>query len=184
MNSIIYSILLGLAAISLATLTEKQQQTLNFIIGKCAEGVDIELNSNFTTQWEHTGDLFPDEEKSQAAYTEKQQEMFNFIVGKCAEEQDIELNSDFTEQWEYTGFLFPDEDKSKRFAICLARKIDVLDDDGMIKTDVFIGLLADGHDVQVLTELVNKCNTNEGDTIEDRAYNFYKCFWAEKTFDM
>ncbi|XP_058455253.1 uncharacterized protein LOC131432766 isoform X2 [Malaya genurostris] len=64
MNCFTSLILLGLVALSLAVYTETQQEIMNFIVGKCAEEQDIELNSNFTEQWEYTGLLFPDEDKS------------------------------------------------------------------------------------------------------------------------
>ncbi|XP_058448381.1 uncharacterized protein LOC131428443 isoform X2 [Malaya genurostris] len=117
-----------------------------------------------------------------ADYTEKQLQTINFIVGKCAQEQDIELNSDFTKQWMYTGLLFPDEEISKKFAVCTLRALDGIDADGTIQSQLLIDLLADGHDVQIITDHINECNTGEGDTIEDRGYNFYKCFWGEKSF--
>ncbi|XP_058448382.1 uncharacterized protein LOC131428443 isoform X3 [Malaya genurostris] len=118
-----------------------------------------------------------------ADYTEKQLQTINFIVGKCAQEQDIELNSDFTKQWMYTGLLFPDEEISKKFAVCLDRAIGVLDADGTFKPQVLIDLMADGHDVQIITEHINKCITGEGDTIEDRGYNFYKCYWGDESYN-
>ncbi|XP_058455255.1 uncharacterized protein LOC131432767 isoform X2 [Malaya genurostris] len=120
----------------------------------------------------------------QAGYTEKQTQSLNFIIGECAKEQGIELNSDFTEQWKYTGDLFPDEEKSKQFAVCLDHKMGVLGADGTIESQVLIDFLAEGHDVQPLTELVQHCAESDGDSAEDRLYEFYKCFWAEITFEL
>ncbi|XP_058455250.1 uncharacterized protein LOC131432764 [Malaya genurostris] len=57
-------ILIVLASLCQALYTEKQEQTLNVVVGQCAEELGIDLNSNFTEQWEYTGVLFPDEEKS------------------------------------------------------------------------------------------------------------------------
>ncbi|XP_058448386.1 uncharacterized protein LOC131428447 [Malaya genurostris] len=119
-----------------------------------------------------------------AEFTDEQQEHLNQNVEKCADKLGIELNSDFMEQWKYTGNLFPDEEKSKMFAICLLYTIAALDADETINTQNVIDFYADGHDVQALTELVQECNISEGINIEDTAYNFYKCFWTRKTFQL
>ncbi|XP_058448385.1 uncharacterized protein LOC131428446 [Malaya genurostris] len=117
-----------------------------------------------------------------AEYSEKQKQTQSYIVGKCAEEQDIKLNSDFAKQWMYTGLLYPDE-ISKKYAVCLDRAIGVMDADGTINPQPLIDFLADRYDVQIITEHINKCNTGEGDTIEDRGYNFYKCYWGDMSFN-
>ncbi|XP_058448388.1 uncharacterized protein LOC131428449 [Malaya genurostris] len=119
-----------------------------------------------------------------ALYTEKQEQSLNVIIEKCAEEQGIELSNEFTEHWKYTGDLFPDEEKSKKFALCSQRMINMWNADGTSNIQAMIDFLADGHDVQAVTEATQKCNTDEGDTIEDKGYNFYKCFFAERIFDL
>ncbi|XP_058448383.1 uncharacterized protein LOC131428445 [Malaya genurostris] len=118
-----------------------------------------------------------------AEYSEKLKQTQNFIVGKCAKEQGIELNSDFTKQWVYTGLLFPDEEISRIFAVCLVGAIGMMDADGTINPQPLIDFLADTYDFQIITEHMNKCNTGDGDTIEDRGYNFYKCFCGDKSFN-
>ncbi|XP_058453448.1 uncharacterized protein LOC131431634 [Malaya genurostris] len=118
------------------------------------------------------------------AYTENQKLTLNYITGKCTEKLDIEFNGDFTEQWSNTGVLFPDEEKSKKFAYCIESMVDAVEADGMINTQNLVAFLSDSHDVQAMMELIDECNTGEGDTPEDKVYNFYKCFWNNISFEM
>ncbi|XP_058447327.1 uncharacterized protein LOC131427814 isoform X2 [Malaya genurostris] len=116
-----------------------------------------------------------------AGFTEEQLQKQNVVVGKCADELGIELNSDFTEQWTFNGNLFPDEETPKKFVVCIVRALGVMDADGTFKLQALVDFLGDNHDVPALKKHTTKCNMEGGDTVEDRTYNIYKCFWDEET---
>ncbi|XP_058818707.1 uncharacterized protein LOC131681735 [Topomyia yanbarensis] len=119
-----------------------------------------------------------------AAYTEKQQALLADVVGKCALELGVTLNSDLIERSKSSGNPFPDNEKSKSFVACFLTKTGALTADGKIQKQKFIDFLSEGHDANAVAEVVEKCAGVEGDTVEDKGYNFHKCFWAEKKFEL
>ncbi|XP_053692188.1 uncharacterized protein LOC128740650 [Sabethes cyaneus] len=119
-----------------------------------------------------------------AAYTEKQQAELADYIAKCAIELKVTLGSDLLERSKSGGNPFPDNENTKKFVVCFMTKTGVLMADGTIATQKFIDFLAEGHDVNAITEVVEKCAKVEGDTPEDKGYNFHKCFWAEKKFEL
>ncbi|XP_058448362.1 uncharacterized protein LOC131428425 [Malaya genurostris] len=119
-----------------------------------------------------------------AEYTAKQQEILAEVVGKCAVELGVKINKDLIERSKSSGNPFPEDENSKKFVACFLNKTGVLTADGKIQTEKFIAFLSEGHDAKAVTEVAEKCATVEGDTIEDKGYNFHKCFWAEKKFEL
>ncbi|XP_058448370.1 uncharacterized protein LOC131428432 [Malaya genurostris] len=116
-----------------------------------------------------------------AEYTEKQLEILSDIAKKCALELAMELNSDVIDTFNYSGNLTDDED-SKRYVACALTTMGAIDTEGKNQGRKFIDDFSEGHDIEVLTKIVQKCSMVDGDTIEDRGYNFYKCFWTENLF--
>ncbi|XP_055550826.1 uncharacterized protein LOC129733198 [Wyeomyia smithii] len=119
-----------------------------------------------------------------ADYTPKQQAFLADIIAKCAVDLKVTLGSDLLERSKSGKNPFPDNEKTKSFVICFMTKTGVLSPDGTIATQKFIDFLAEGHDVKAITDVVQKCAKVEGATPEDKAYNFHKCFWEEKTFEL
>ncbi|XP_058448367.1 uncharacterized protein LOC131428429 [Malaya genurostris] len=116
-------------------------------------------------------------------YTEKQQKLLNDIAEECAAKLDMELTYDYMQRFIYSGDL-PDDAMSKKFIICTQKKIVEMDADGKIQSQKIIDNFADNHDIRALTEVILKCSSVEGDTVEEKVYNFYKCLWIEKNFDL
>ncbi|XP_058448366.1 uncharacterized protein LOC131428428 [Malaya genurostris] len=118
-----------------------------------------------------------------AALTPEQQEEADMAIGQCATDLGFQLDGDIIVIVKYNGTLFPGDENSKEFLACALKQIDVLTDDG-IQIEKYIDFLSEGHDVQALSEVINKCATVDGDTVTDKGYNFYKCFWDTKDFDL
>ncbi|XP_058448364.1 uncharacterized protein LOC131428426 [Malaya genurostris] len=119
----------------------------------------------------------------QADYTAKQEKTIDDIAEQCGMDMDLNLNDDFVEMFKSTGNV-PDEDDTQAFITCFLNKIGAMDDDGNIVSDKFIDFESDGHDLEAVKEVVEKCANVEGDSINEKGYNFYRCFWDEKKYDI
>ncbi|XP_058448360.1 uncharacterized protein LOC131428423 [Malaya genurostris] len=119
----------------------------------------------------------------QANYTEKQEQMLDDIAEQCGMDMGIKLNDDFVQLFKFTGDL-PNDDDSQEFITCALHKIDAVDEDGYVIADKFVDFESDGHDLDAVKEVVEKCAKVEGDSVNERGYNFYKCFWDEKKYEI
>lgn len=90
------------------------------------------------------------------------------------------MDDAFLHPGSYEGVLFNDDRKNKQFIACFLTKMGAVSEDGKILGSKLLEFMADEHDESNLKGTVEKCVAVEGDTLEDRAYNFHKCFWAER----
>ncbi|XP_055601444.1 uncharacterized protein LOC129750506 [Uranotaenia lowii] len=119
---------------------------------------------------------------SGAIYSPIQQEKIRKIADPCASEQNIPLaESDYKRAFD-GGELFEDESFSKKMAKCFLEKIDALSADGVISGKMVVEFFADGKTPAPLVELAEKCvSSAEGETSDDRALTFYRCFSKGKS---
>ncbi|XP_058448361.1 uncharacterized protein LOC131428424 [Malaya genurostris] len=119
-----------------------------------------------------------------AKYTEKQNQFTADVYAKCAIELAMVIDSDFIERSKITGNVFTNDEASKKLLACWYTQAGMIDSDGNIRVQALVDYLSEGRDVQALTDVVEKCATVDGDTVEDKAYNFEQCFWKELTFEL
>ncbi|XP_058448365.1 uncharacterized protein LOC131428427 [Malaya genurostris] len=120
---------------------------------------------------------------SQAEFSPEQQMIMDAFIGKCSEESDKQLDGDILVLYKYNGTYFPDDESSKKFVACTLMEIDALVD-GEIQQENYINFLSEGHDFPSLAGITDICARVDGDTNVDKGYNFYKCVWAAKDFDL
>nr|XP_019536406.2 uncharacterized protein LOC109407706 [Aedes albopictus] len=115
-----------------------------------------------------------------AHLTQKQHETIKDIAIVCARELEITLDDAFLQPGIYEGVLFKDDRKNKQFIACFLTKMGAVSADGKILGDKLLEFMTEDHDDSSLKSTIEKCVAVEGDTLEDRAYNFHKCFWEER----
>lgn len=60
----------------------------------------------------------------------------------------------------------------------------LLDTEGVIQTQVIVNYFKDNFDEQLLKKLMHTCGQPEGETTEDKTWNFYNCCFINKEFDI
>ncbi|XP_062551793.1 uncharacterized protein LOC134217050 [Armigeres subalbatus] len=117
---------------------------------------------------------------SYAHLTSKQYDTVKDIAVLCAKELEIKLRDGFLMPGFYEGALFDDVGKNKQFIACFLNKMGAVSLGGQILGSKVLEFMADEHDQANLKVTVEKCVAVGGDTLEERAYNFHKCFWEER----
>lgn len=137
-----------------------------------------------------------------AQLTPKQHARIKEISEICEEELIITLDESFLKPEPYDGsILFNDDNKTKvytfglirlwkqasksrfhfqMFVACFLTKLGAVSPDGMILASKLLEFMAEGNVAAELEDAVVKCAAVEGDSLEDRAYNFHKCYLAER----
>nr|XP_029708676.1 uncharacterized protein LOC115255057 [Aedes albopictus] len=74
--------------------------------------------------------------------------------------------------------------KTKKYIKCVMDSMGLLDSDGAIQTQVIVDYFKDNYDEQLLKKLMKTCGQPEGETVEEKTWNFYNCCFANKEFDI
>uniref|UniRef100_A0A1Q3FTU1 Putative conserved secreted protein n=1 Tax=Culex tarsalis TaxID=7177 RepID=A0A1Q3FTU1_CULTA len=78
-------------------------------------------------------------------------------------------------------FVTRTDDASKKVIQCVLLRLNLIDCQGTVKRKRFESFYEDGHAVDKLPGVINGCNQKKGSALE-RTFNFYKCFFEQKTF--
>ncbi|XP_052564119.1 uncharacterized protein LOC120418002 [Culex pipiens pallens] len=73
------------------------------------------------------------------------------------------------------------DDVSKKVIQCVLLRLNLIDCQGTVKRKRFEAFYEDGHEVDSLPGVINGCTQRKGTALE-KTFNFYKCFFEQKTF--
>lgn len=95
----------------------------------------------------------------------------------------IAVDSDFQSKFKY-GELNEKDDVTKKFITCTMKKLNFINDEGTILDESLVEFLAEKYDRKQATDVIEKCSKLKMETVEDKANEFYDCFFQQKSFEI
>ncbi|XP_055599029.1 uncharacterized protein LOC129748429 [Uranotaenia lowii] len=120
----------------------------------------------------------------QAAYSSRQSAELATQAPPCYTELNQEETKEFHKRAQ-TGDVTADDEHYKKYVACYMRNLKIVDTEGRIKKPELIEFLGEGRDPHQLRAVVDLCaEQNQGNTPDDRSFDFHRCFWTKKEFQM
>ncbi|XP_065080013.1 uncharacterized protein LOC135702885 [Ochlerotatus camptorhynchus] len=105
------------------------------------------------------------------------------VTKQCYKKLDIPFDSDLVERVMYNRNMLEDQ-TTKKFANCMLAGLGLWESEGVIDRDAVVNFMAMKYDAKEVRDIVGKCFRPTGETQEDKAYNYFKCVFKNKTFEL
>ncbi|XP_065079971.1 uncharacterized protein LOC135702857 [Ochlerotatus camptorhynchus] len=116
-----------------------------------------------------------------ADYSKQQIAEIMQVTKQCYKKLDIPFDSDLIERVMYNRD-FPDDQTTKKFINCMLIDLGFWESEGVIDREAVVNFMAEQYDSEKVREVVGKCFRPTGTTQEDKAFNYLRCFFKNKTF--
>ncbi|CAG4954887.1 unnamed protein product [Parnassius apollo] len=75
-----------------------------------------------------------------------------------------------------TGDFSTENEELKKYVLCLMEKSELMTKDGKFKKDVALAKVPNPADKPTVEKLIDTCLANKGETPQDTAWNYAKCY--------
>nr|XP_029708681.1 uncharacterized protein LOC115255062 [Aedes albopictus] len=116
-----------------------------------------------------------------AEYSKYQLDAFKDIGDQCYRNLAIPDDSDLLERIQYHRNV-ADDPLTKEFILCGQKLLGWQDSKGNFQNEVIIKFFSDRYDAEQVKEVIEQCTLPSGETLADRAFGFYQCYFKHKKY--
>uniref|UniRef100_A0A023EG24 Putative cpij001872 odorant-binding protein 56a n=1 Tax=Aedes albopictus TaxID=7160 RepID=A0A023EG24_AEDAL len=119
-----------------------------------------------------------------AGYTDNQWNQLQLKSEKCRKQLQLPEDSDIPAR-AHRGDVTMATELFKKFVHCESSSMGFVDENGLPIKKTLVDFMTEGHNNTLVQELVDRCAGGDlGEQPHERAFNYYKCFWTQKKFEV